>query len=264
MNEVNTGKTRRAFTLIELLVVIAIIAILAAILFPVFAKAREKARQATCQSNLKQLGLAFQQYIQDNDEQLVPRPSSGNMVQWPLTIYTYTKSGNLYCCPDDPLQPNVDPTYGQGYTLSFAMNYNVLQVPYNSAPKWSAPASTVLLAEQENNRWYPSETQAQDWSNYDLTWGAGANAWGVYLVTGPIGTTGDTTNTAAAARHTGGADYLALDGHVKWLQGAGVSPGFTPATPNSLETFVSGWDGTGWGNACGTNAGTSVMTFSPV
>ena len=59
---------RRGFTLIELLVVIAIIAILAAILFPVFAKAREKARQASCQSNEKQLGLAFLQYVQDNDE----------------------------------------------------------------------------------------------------------------------------------------------------------------------------------------------------
>src|SRR5512137_1152715 len=66
--EVNMPK-RRAFTLIELLVVIAIIAILAAILFPVFAKAREKARQSSCQSNLKQIGLAFMQYAQDYDEQ---------------------------------------------------------------------------------------------------------------------------------------------------------------------------------------------------
>src|SRR5205809_4233116 len=63
-------RTRRAFTLIELLVVIAIIAILAAILFPVFSRARENARRASCQSNLKQIGLGFLQYAQDYDERL--------------------------------------------------------------------------------------------------------------------------------------------------------------------------------------------------
>src|SRR3984893_11508515 len=71
------------FTLIELLVVIAIIAILAAILFPVFAKVREKARQSSCASNEKQLGLAFAQYTQDYDEKLPVLVTAGNFYQWP-------------------------------------------------------------------------------------------------------------------------------------------------------------------------------------
>src|SRR5439155_495608 len=80
------SRFRRGFTLIELLVVIAIIAILAAILFPVFAQAREKARQATCQSNLKQLGNALAMYVQDYDERFPLLDGNGNAA--PGTIYT--------------------------------------------------------------------------------------------------------------------------------------------------------------------------------
>jgi len=107
---------RRAFTLIELLVVIAIIAILAAILFPVFAKAREKARQSSCQSNLKQIGLALLQYAQDYDESMLAvnfgaaSPGNANTpwpgsVGWPgaLThgIQAYIKSTQCLQCPSD-------------------------------------------------------------------------------------------------------------------------------------------------------------------
>src|ERR1700716_4263053 len=86
---------RKGFTLIELLVVIAIIAILAAILFPVFAQAREKARQSTCLSNLKQIGLAIMTYAQDYDETLVMAnyPDGPNNILWMGLLDPYVKSG---------------------------------------------------------------------------------------------------------------------------------------------------------------------------
>src|SRR5450755_2936949 len=103
-------KNRTGFTLIELLVVIAIIAILAAILFPVFAQAREKARQTSCASNMKQLGLAFTQYVQDNDETMPAGAKSpfyldcgdGSGAGWAGNVYPYVKSIGAYACPDDP------------------------------------------------------------------------------------------------------------------------------------------------------------------
>lgn len=93
---------RNGFTLIELLVVIAIIAILAAILFPVFAQAREKARQITCLSNLKQLGLSMAMYSQDYDETMMIAQTSNatNTYRWPQLLAPYTKSRGFVFCPD--------------------------------------------------------------------------------------------------------------------------------------------------------------------
>ena len=90
---------RRGFTLIELLVVIAIIAILAAILFPVFAKAREKARQTSCLSNMKQIALAAIQYAQDYDERLL-NYSRSNVGSWREMAEPYVKNTQLFMCPD--------------------------------------------------------------------------------------------------------------------------------------------------------------------
>jgi prepilin-type N-terminal cleavage/methylation domain-containing protein len=107
-----TQPRRFAFTLIELLVVIAIIAILASILFPVFARARENARRASCMSNMKQLGLSMMMYKQDYDGRFpsagwadnLPCPDgSGNMcgASWEVKIYPYVKSLQVYVCPSD-------------------------------------------------------------------------------------------------------------------------------------------------------------------
>ncbi len=109
---------RKGFTLIELLVVIAIIAILAAILFPVFAKAREKARQSACSSNLKQIGLGLMQYAQDYDETMpflwraaaatdtgATQCSDGvYRTNWITSVYPYVKNNQVFECPSGNMQ----------------------------------------------------------------------------------------------------------------------------------------------------------------
>src|SRR6056297_580676 len=120
---------QRGFTLIELLVVIAIIAILAAILFPVFARAREKARQASCLSNAKQLGLGFMMYVQDYDERLpavyVWLPEG----YWAQLIYPYVENHQVYQCPSAPKDEPVGGGKWRGlwnYPLHYGFNLDNL------------------------------------------------------------------------------------------------------------------------------------------
>lgn len=160
-------KERKGFTLIELLVVIAIIAILAAILFPVFARAREKARQASCQSNLKQLGLAMLMYVQDYDErfpagQSIARSNDGNIVHngWAWMVDTnwrgqvpsqvflrdiinpYIKNVQIWRCPSD--------SRGSDCWSS----YNLKMWLYWTGPamsQYTSPANCVMWHEEESS-----------------------------------------------------------------------------------------------------------------
>jgi len=161
-------RPRKAFTLIELLVVIAIIAILAAILFPVFGRARENARRSSCQSNMKQIGLGILQYTQDYDEKY-PQAywykndagDSEGYFQWTGATRPYVKSEQLFVCPSDPsggLPPTnpADPTYSQAPStpatdaqvprLSYTVNASLLPRKRRSQD----PANVVALSSVEN------------------------------------------------------------------------------------------------------------------
>jgi prepilin-type N-terminal cleavage/methylation domain-containing protein/prepilin-type processing-associated H-X9-DG protein len=128
-------KRKKGFTLIELLVVIAIIAILAAILFPVFARARENARRSSCASNLKQIGLGMIQYTQDYDEKLPPGDASAagysgygfsdatNVLKWMDAVYPYVKSEQIYNCPSQKLPFNASSTQYDPYKFRTANAY---------------------------------------------------------------------------------------------------------------------------------------------
>jgi len=122
-------RLRPGFTLIELLVVIAIIAILASILFPVFSRARESARQTACRSNVKQVVTALTMYAQDYDEALplFAAPVPGPQYYWPFAINPYVRNSALWKCPSDPLQVNVlDTNNPLDDTVTYGFNYRFL------------------------------------------------------------------------------------------------------------------------------------------
>ncbi|MCW3058225.1 MAG: hypothetical protein JWQ02_46 [Capsulimonas sp.] len=244
-------KTNQGFTLIELLVVIAIIAILAAILFPVFAQAREKARQITCASNEKQIGLAVVQYAQDNDETLplanyVPAnydPATG-FVNWQYEVDPYVKGGypagnntlgtgssgarkSVWFCPDwdrtndlfynDGTPAGVSPSTATP-SKSYIANENYMGAyvavpPATPNPNYARPSATLALIKTPAQTVLVAESRGNN-----------------------VQCAGNDTSTAAAlgtvasdwghyvsgrARHSGGSNYLFHDGHVKWFRAPG-------------------------------------------
>jgi prepilin-type N-terminal cleavage/methylation domain-containing protein/prepilin-type processing-associated H-X9-DG protein len=208
---------RRGFTLIELLVVIAIIAILAAILFPVFARAREKARQASCQSNLKQIGLANAMYATDYDQFFVPvaRPVSGvpgNGVWWMILLQPYIKNIQVLDCPSysgggwcsmGACEGNAGQRYWR-YNGGYGINWGA----YFAGQVWPPTG------------WYSTPAGAKESDIPDVA--------GTILVTesncvvaapGTLTSPGHSTfDPEIVKRHNDGFNVLFCDGHVKWLR----------------------------------------------
>jgi prepilin-type N-terminal cleavage/methylation domain-containing protein/prepilin-type processing-associated H-X9-DG protein len=223
-----SGKQRESlqgFTLIELLVVIAIICLLAAILFPVFARARENARRTSCQSNMKQIGLGIAQYIQDYDERMPLNnyDEGGVRYTWHSFIYPYVKSTQVYVCPSH--NKDVSTTFkikatGGSMPASYVANafgkngaIGAPQAPMEyTAPSMAlslmvSPADTILVA----------ETGAFDNFPY-IYWDQGTCAFSGPASQGGCSGWGLGDGRRLYAPHMGTGNYLFIDGHVKALK----------------------------------------------
>ncbi len=233
----SSSQRRSAFTLIELLVVIAIIAILAAILFPVFARARENARRSSCQSNLKQINLGFMQYTQDYDERL-PMATAGTsgedkiggwMYYNPVatfdptrgSVYPYIKSAQIFVCPSD--------STGATNKDSYAIN-SCVSIDGTTTGVTSARPAKSLASFDETSKWMLLSEEGSPTDNSKST------DDGFQLF-------GTTSGNDFTARHLEGSNVAFLDGHVKWYrvdkikadnyQTGGVAPATAGTCPTS-------------------------------
>ncbi|HZP84094.1 MAG TPA: DUF1559 domain-containing protein [Chthonomonadaceae bacterium] len=227
------SQRKSGFTLIELLVVIAIIAILAAILFPVFAQAREKARATACLSNTKQIGLAVQMYAQDYDESFFVSPWPGGCPDtgyfltdpnqprehWAVALYPYVKNGGIFDCPSyngtvyvaayalwacgDPARKKVVPTveYGLNELIFGSLTPTTLA-------SIQSPANIGIIA--DNNYIF-------SWHNCLL--GPLDSKVRKYWTEGRVNDAdGDWTFYQGHPRHSGGMNFVYADGHSKFAR----------------------------------------------
>jgi prepilin-type N-terminal cleavage/methylation domain-containing protein/prepilin-type processing-associated H-X9-DG protein len=191
---------RRGFTLIELLVVIAIIAILAAILFPVFARAREKARQTSCLSNEKQMALGLLMYAQDNDEMFGLGGGYGGTAlwaaQWPIASQPYVKNWQLFVCPSNNRGGAPSYTYW-GQVLNLLPSYGALNgLQFTALGQVATPTDKILLMDSQHHA-------VPDWNRAQYSRRCGAQC---------------ATPTAADAPHNEGVNVACVDGHAKWAR----------------------------------------------
>lgn len=228
----------RGFTLIELLVVIAIIAILAAILFPVFAQAREKARQTTCQSNLNQIGKALMMYQQDYDEKMCAAERYYPGGVWHHTTQPYTKNQGVYRCPSFSPQAAA----AGDFPVTYGMNYRLTQyhpgVLDDAQSLWYSSISVSMLRSPANTIWVVDQGMvlnptAMPVHQEDPTkWQVAQGRWNPRGFTrmpqsppdsGYLGCCYSSMDQTWGAwrpipLHGGGTMALFCDGHVKWIK----------------------------------------------
>lgn len=237
------ARAARAFTLIELLVVIAIIALLAAILFPVFARARENARRSSCSSNLKQIGLGIMQYVQDYDEKY---PMTDNVTGsyggvtwglWMVHVQPYVKSAQIFKCPSSNNGSTTTFTSTPSGTLTFGFerhygaNEFVLQPGRNGTAGFSvATVGSVALLAMAGDCTGPITNTPWRFINANNT----TLAWNA--VNGPV--------NVDNSRHLGGSNIAFADGHVKFYSQGQMGPDPTRGNGNSPRAFKIAMDPT--------------------
>jgi prepilin-type N-terminal cleavage/methylation domain-containing protein len=255
---------QRAFTLIELLVVIAIIAILAAILFPVFAQARDKARQAACLSNCKQIGLAVTMYAQDYDETFFWQkawdeqvelgagfwgPSYKSYVRWPFAHLPYIKNQDVFKCPGDkgsPANRNYCKAPGGGGCTPWHVSYGpnlMLMTGYaktdtpTTLGKMTRPADKIALAESIISYGCCESWNAEYFRGANYTGAENGWKWDQFRKNvGMAKSLGITDGQmASVTRHALGNTIIFADGHAKWYRWNAVGDSNSPEWRAMLE-----------------------------
>lgn len=254
-------RKKHGFTLIELLVVIAIIAILAAILFPVFSRAREKARQTTCLSNLKQVGQALMMYVQDWDETYpyftsCADPGQGTAYMAPQgKLHPYVKNAKVWECPSATVGVQLvgDGNLARSGALCFpgdfagirlSIGFNYLLMSFFDCTNWLPavrmsdvvePSETIAFA--DSSSWWSGGAPAGEFVFANAVW-----AW---AYADP-----DHRSASRCNRHSEGENIVFADGHAKWLKWDVIANNAgrlsDPRNPNRTDTWFDYFGNQWW------------------